>query len=384
METTLLGLALFTLVAFIFACLVLWFGNRKIKFLDEISNLPDCIYPKVSILIAARNEEKNITEALQSLLQLDYPDFEILIVNDRSTDGTGEILDRMAQGNPRLRPIHLTALPKGWLGKNHALFRAAQESTGELLLFTDADVVMQPAALRNGVQYLLAQQLDHLTAGPALKMPGRLLNLFSGFFTMAFFMYTQPWKARDGRSDKFIGVGAFNLIRASAYRAIGTHQAIAMRPDDDMRLGKLVKQRRYKSDFMHGVRMLHVEWYDSLPAVVNGLEKNIFAGLDYKLTAVILSTIATFIFWIWPFAAMFLTAGLTKIFNIATVGIILMIYGHGARLGNLKRWYGIGVPAAALFFIFLLWNSTLKTLLNRGISWRETFYSLAELKANKV
>lgn len=384
METILFGLAIFTLAAFVISCIVMWFGNRTIKFLDEIPAASSANYPKVSILIAARNEEKNIAEALQSVLQLDYPDFEILIVNDRSTDRTGEILEKMARANSIIRPLHITALPKGWLGKNHALYRAAQAATGELLLFTDADIVMHPAALRNAVQYLLVQRLDHLTASPALKMPGVWLNLFAGFFNMAFFMYAQPWKVKNSRSNKFIGVGAFNLIRAATYHAIGTHQAIAMRPDDDMKLGKLVKQHDGKSEFLHGTRMLCVEWYDSLHAVIQGLEKNIFAGLDYKLWPVIHGTIANLIFWVWPFIGMFFTGGPTQIFNFAIVGIILLIYGYGAGIGNLPRGYGIGVPIAALFFIFLIWNSTLKTLINRGINWRGTFYPLTELKANKV
>lgn len=384
MEIILLSLAIFTLGVFITAVIVMWFGFRSITALDAVAVSPLASMPKVSILIAARNEEKNLAEALQSILQLDYPDYEIIIVNDRSTDHTGEIIEQMACLHDKILPIHLTKLPSGWLGKNHALCCAAKESTGELLLFTDADIVMHPSTLQKAVHYMLAQQLDHLTASPAIKMPGRWLNLFGGFFTMAFFMYTQPWKVRNPRSAKFIGIGAFNLIRAATYCAIGTHQAIAMRPDDDMKLGKLVKKFGYKSEFVHGIKMLHVEWYDSLRAVVTGLEKNFFAGLDYKLSAVIQSTLANFIFWIWPFLGLFFTIGLTQICNITIVVIILSIYGYGAHLGNLKRCYGIGVPLMALFFIFLLWNSTLKTLRNRGIYWRETFYPLTELKANKV
>lgn len=384
METTLLGLALFTLGAFIFSTIVMWFGHRTIKSLDKISPPPPTTPPKVSILIAARNEEKHLAAALQSVLLQDYGNFEVIVVNDRSTDRTGEILDRLAHGNGAIRPIHVTRLPPGWLGKNHALYRAAQEATGQLLLFTDADVVMHPATLRQAVHYLLVEQFDHLTLSPAVKMPTAPLKLFAGFFNMAFFMYTQPWKVRNPRSDKFIGIGAFNLIRASTYHAMGTHQAIAMRPDDDMKLGKLVKQHGFKSEFAHGTRLIHVEWYDSLAAVVKGLEKNLFAGLDYNLWAAVQGTIANFIFWVWPFAGGLLTAGPTQILNLAIMVIILLIYGYGAGIGNLRRWYGIGVPLAALFFIFLLWNSTLKTLINRGIYWRETFYPLAELKANKV
>ena len=140
-------------------------GNRSIRFLADLPPLAGPL-PRVSIVIPARNEERNLEEALRSVLALDYDNLEIDVVDDRSTDRTGEILDRMAAADPRLRVVHVRELPPGWLGKNHALWLGAAKATGEFLLFTDADIVMEPTALRRAVGAMVADGLDHLTASP--------------------------------------------------------------------------------------------------------------------------------------------------------------------------------------------------------------------------
>src|ERR1044072_4267459 len=140
-------LAAVTLLVYITFGLDVVIGNRQTEKLKDIAPSQPNLWPEVSVIVAARNEERNIEEALQSLLHQDYPELEIIVVNDRSTDRTGEILNRMAARDGRLRPVHLTDLPPGWLGKNHALYFAAQQATGEYLLFAAADIVMHPAPI---------------------------------------------------------------------------------------------------------------------------------------------------------------------------------------------------------------------------------------------
>src|SRR3954451_9899572 len=146
----LLLLALATLLAHLATAVRILRGNRSIRFLRELPPI-DGPLPRVSILIPARNEERNLEEALRSVLALDYDNLEIDVVDDRSTDRTGEILDRMAAAAPRLRGVHVRELPAGWLGKNHALWLGAGKASGDFLLFTDADVVLEPSALRRAV-----------------------------------------------------------------------------------------------------------------------------------------------------------------------------------------------------------------------------------------
>ncbi len=384
MDTLSFYLAVATLVFFVGIGIDLMVGNRSIKFLKDVPTTGNAPGLKVSIIIPARNEERNIQEALRSVLSQDYEYTEIIVINDRSTDGTGAILDRMARTHPGLHVVHVRELPPGWLGKNHALFYGAQQATGDLLLFTDADIVMHPSTVRKAVGYMVGNQLDHLTITPEVRMPGVLLDVFVGAFTVFFSLYARPWKAKDPKSKRFIGIGGFNLVRKTVYRAVGMHQAIAMRPDDDLKLGKLIKHGGYRQELLFGRDMLHVEWYPSLREMINGLMKNAFAGVNYSILAIVASSIAQFLLNVWPFLGLILTHGIVRILNAVVVLLIILICWDNARFHNSRRWYGIGFPISTLLFIYIMWRSMLMTLMNNGIRWRGTHYPLAELRAKKL
>jgi len=362
----------------------LMIGNRSINYLNDVRPSGHLPAPKLSVIIPARNEERRIQDALQSVLNQDYQNVEFIIINDRSTDRTGDILARMQSVDSRLRIEHLTTLPKGWLGKNYALYSGARKATGELLLFMDADVVLQPSAISKAVFYLLKNRLDHLTIGPDIKMPGRLLGMFSLAFLIFLSLYARPWKAKDITSKRYIGIGGFNLLRTEVYNAVGTHQAIAMRPDDDLKLGKLVKKQKYRQELLWGKDMLCVEWYSSVRELIDGLMKNMFAAVEYSVVAVIAASIAQFAFNVWPLLGIFFTSGIQRLINLIIFLAILILCWDSARFYSLKRWYGIGFPLCSLLFIYILWRSMLLAIINNGINWRGTHYSLAELKANKV
>lgn len=160
--------------------------------------------------------------------------------------------------------------------------------------------MFEPTTLRRAVALIEQEGLEHLAALPDVRVPGLALNAFVAACGVFFFLYTRPWKARNARSWHHIGVGAFNLIRAGAYRAIGTHDAIAMRPDDDIKLGKLVKKRGLRQDVVYARDLVTVEWYSSLGKLIDGLMKNAFAGVNYSLVAVAVSTTALFLIYVWP------------------------------------------------------------------------------------
>ena len=383
MEIFLLVLAAGTLLLYIAISLEVTIGNRSIVFLKNVPPLAGDL-PRVSIVIPARNEEKNLEEALRSVLAQDYPNVEIVVVDDRSTDRTGEILDRMAAADPRVRVVHVTELPPGWLGKNHALELGSEGAGGDFLLFTDADVVMEPTALRRAVARMEARGLDHLTSSPEIERAGLFYEMFIGTFAVFFAMYTKPWKVGDPKTSTHIGIGAFNLVRTSAYRAVGGHRPIALRPDDDLKLGKLLKKNGYRPEFLFGHGMLRVEWYASIRELIQGLMKNAFPEVDYRLSVVILSTIAQLAVNVWPFLGLFLTTGPARLVNLAICLLILLLCAVNAPLAGVRRWYGIGFPVATLLFLYILWRSTLTILWTGGIEWRGTRYPLAELKANKV
>jgi cellulose synthase/poly-beta-1,6-N-acetylglucosamine synthase-like glycosyltransferase len=375
-------LALATLIFFaaLAVRLALEKGNRR--YLRDIP--PSRVFPPVSIIIPARNEERNIRTALQSVLAQDYPNREIIVVDDRSTDGTGAVLHDMAAGNPGVKLVRVTRLPAGWLGKNHALNLGAGLAAGQYLLFTDADVVMAPSTLSRAVSFLQQENLDHLAVGPEVTMPGLVLNCFAGAFMVFFTLYARPWKIRDPKSSCHIGIGAFNMVRATAYREAGMHEAIAMRPDDDMKLGKLLKKKGFRQGLLGGRDMLWVEWYASVGELVRGLEKNTFAGLDYRLSLLIGGTLFSFLAFVWPFAALILTSGPTLVLNVAALALLSLVYLDCAIAYGIKIRYLFGLAPATLLFIYILWRSAIIIFLHSGIDWRGTHYALRDLKRNKI
>ena len=376
MHSFLFYLAASTLVVVIAVTFDLIRGDRSIRYLRDQPPVTTTSPLKVSVIVAARNEARKIEPALQSLLEQDYPNIETIVVNDRSEDETGQILDRI----PGITVVHVTELPPGWLGKNHALHLGAERATGQWLLFTDADVHMEPSAISRAV----GCARDHIAVSPQLTMPGTLLQIFAGTFMIFFGMYARPWKAPDPRSPRHIGVGAFNLVRAEVYRAIGGHTKIAMRPDDDMKFGKLIKKSGYRQELLFGDGMLWVEWYSSVGELARGLEKNAFAAVEYQLWAVAVSTVANLLIFVWPVVALLVTGGITWWLNFAIVVLLAALYIDTGRHHEGKWWHCAGLPVMALLVLWIIWCATLKTIYRDGIDWRGTHYSLAELKANRV
>ncbi|MBP1728401.1 MAG: glycosyl transferase family 2 [Deltaproteobacteria bacterium] len=382
--TMLFWLALSTLILTTLAALDLCIGNRSVRALRDVSPVPVPASPRVSIIVAARNEQRNIRAALQSLLDLAYTDYELIVVNDRSEDTTGSILDDMARIHTRLQIIHVADLPAGWLGKNHALWIGSQQATGELLLFTDADIIMEPTVVSRAVTFLDRNGLAHLAATPSMRMPNALLGMFGAAFLVIFSLFARPWKARDPTSRCHIGIGAFNLVRSAAYRQVGGHETIRLRPDDDLKLGKIIKQSGFSQEAVYAPEFLAVEWYASLREVITGLEKNAFSGADYNVLLVLAGVLCQMLCSIWPFLAVLLVSGVPRSLYLVTVLLILLTVADAARFHLSRPWYAVGYPLMSLLFVYILVRTMLLNVIQGGIHWRGTFYSLQELKSNRV
>ncbi len=366
----------------VFIAMLLAYSDRLITRLATVPTTE--VLPRISLIAAAKDEERNIEQAIRSLVHIDYPQLQITLVNDRSTDRTGEIMSRLAREYPQLNVVTVTELPAGWLGKNHALQLGAEHSDGEWLLFTDADIIFEPTAVRRAIAYALDQRLDHLTATPDVQMNSWLLHAFVVMFSIYFTLFVKPWRVRNPKSPAHIGIGAFNLVRASVYRSIGRHEPIRMRPDDDLKLGKLIKKTGHRQDVVHGVGMIAVEWYSSLREVIVGLEKNAFAGVDYSIVFTVISSLFSLAFNVWPYAAIWIVPGPARWFYLVAV-IAQLTTAAGCAYGmKLPISTALGFPFTVMMFIYIQWRAMILTFARGGIRWRETFYSLAELKANRV
>ncbi|MBN1846362.1 MAG: glycosyltransferase [Sedimentisphaerales bacterium] len=382
MATFLLIASLLTLLGLAISHLEILVGRASIPNLQDTEPSAGAETPLVSVIVAARNEEKTIRPALESLLRQNYPHYEIIAVNDRSTDATGQILDAVARTESRLHVIHVEELPPDWLGKNHALYLASVRARGDYLLFTDADVEMAPYTLAKAVRYLLENDLDHITLAPEMRAKGRAIDMMIGTFIYYFGQSTKPWRARRPSSRYYVGIGAFNLVKANAYRAAGTHRAIALRPDDDMMLGKLLKSHGCRQRLLFGKGLIRIAWYETVPEMIAGLMKNAAASFQYSPVRVLLTCLLLLGVFVFPFAAVFCVPGPARWIYLAAAGVILATYFYGSGEYRLCRWHAVMIPFTTLVLIYILFKSTFLVYRNRGIIWRDTHYPLSKLKAS--
>lgn len=382
------GLAALTLLYWLYMLLTTTAGLKRLIPLPSANELPGDP-PLVSVIVAAKEEEASIADTVRHLLEQNYPRFEIIAVNDRSRDGTGRRLDELKRWSERrpetaipLRVVHITKLPEGWLGKNHALYQGYLQAKGKVLLFTDADVRFEPTAIRDAVVYAQTNGIDHVTLAPMMVANGFWLRLFVQYFMFSLFLFLRLWRANDDRQHRFgTGIGAFNLITRQAYEAIGTHRALAMRPDDDLRLGQLVKQARFRQRLLVGKRHLSVEWYPTLKEAVKGLEKNLFSGFRYRISYAIGGMIGQLVAFFGPFAGLLLLPRPSGIACALSAAMMLLLYAACTR--SLSRYTGkdaYALPAAVLMLIAVLGRSVWLTVKRGGIYWRGTFYPLEKLR----
>lgn len=376
-----LGWAIF---AFQLASLALFWvtGRRHLAGLAAAQPEP-AAWPRLSVVVPARDEGATIEQNLRSLLASDYPALEVVAVDDRSRDHTGEVMDRLAAADPRLTAVHVRELPEGWLGKCHAMHLGAQAARGELVLFTDGDVIFAPDALRLAVKVMQGHGLDHLVLFPDMIPGGYWENAMTSYFALAFTLLTLPPLVRTRFRFAYVGVGAFNLVRAAAYRAAGGHEPIRLDVADDLKLGKLMKRATGRQDGLVAAGALRVRWQVGLGGVIRGLEKNAFAGFGYSIPALVANTVLVALLSLFPYAAAFLYWGDSRAWGyLASVlaGHLALATG-GARFGVGAR-VGLALPVVVLAFLVAVWRSAVLTLARGGIRWRDTFYPLALLRAH--
>jgi glycosyltransferase involved in cell wall biosynthesis len=354
----------------------------------SIPKLPDTrppsTLPRLSVIVPARDEAGAIRRAVGSLLAQEYADLEVVVVDDRSRDATGDVIRELAANDPRVHAIRVDALPAGWLGKNHALWRGAALASGEWLLFTDADVVFAPGALRRAVAYAAAEGLEHLTLAPRLLARGLFLRAFVAFFAYAFIALWGAYLANDPKSRRGVGIGAFNLVRRSAYERIGTMRALSLRPDDDIRLGRRLRAFGFRQRVVNGNEVLAIEWYPSLRAAISGLEKSMYSNMEYRLTdaaGVVVFLLATMV---WPFAGLIALGGIDRLL-LGLVALCLvagLVETYRQAIGPLTPSVIVIaalLPLSAAFFVYTIGRSVFFAE-TQGVRWRGTTYPLPLLR----
>jgi glycosyltransferase involved in cell wall biosynthesis len=360
------------------------YGALKLPWIKDFSPITGTDIPRISLLFAARDEEEKLPGALATLAQIDYPGLEIIGVDDRSEDATGRMLDEFAASHPRFRAIHVQELPAGWLGKPHALQQAFEASSGEWLLFTDADVRFKTDVLRRAITMVTERNLDHLSLFGDVEMVGFWEKVVVTFFGMAFHMATAPSEVINPKSGAYVGVGAFQLMKRSAYEAAGTHRRLAMEVVDDMKLGKIVKQAGFRSAVGIAQDSVVVRWHAGARNLINGVTKNFFAVSGFSVSKVAIAIVGLFLMNVLPFAGLIFGHGWVRVLAGICVVIVLCLHAGVDMVMRVSPLYCFTVPIGAVLFAYMLLRSTVYTLKQGGIIWRGTFYPLEALKRGAV
>ncbi|HXP23614.1 MAG TPA: glycosyltransferase family 2 protein [Candidatus Sulfotelmatobacter sp.] len=382
----LIGILFFGLIALFWITygLKVAYGAARLPWLKDFPAARDEECPHISVVFAARDEEEKLPAALATLVAIDYPRLEIIAVDDRSTDATPRLLDQFAAAHPQLKVVHIHELPPGWLGKPHALQNAYEVSSGEWLVFTDADVQFQRDSLRRVVSLVRDRGLDHLALLGDVKRCGFWDNVLISFFAMGFQLATDPYQVSNPHSRSYVGVGAFQMLKRSAYETCGTHRRLAMEVVDDMKLGKLVKQSGFRSAVAVAQHAVSVEWHIGLQNLVRGVEKNFFAGAQFSLGLAAAQILALLAMNVVPFVGLFLGHGWIRAFAVIAVLIALCFHLGVDVVMQISPLYCLTLPLGAAVFAYMVLRSTVVTLRQGGIIWRDTFYPLDELRRGQV
>ncbi len=380
------SILLFGLIAFFWTTygLKVAYGALRLPWLKDYAPSADSACPRISLILAARDEQEKLPASLATLVAIHYPALEIIAVDDRSSDATGQILDEFAAKHSQLKVVRVRELPKGWLGKPHALQSGYEASNGALLIFTDADVKFEPDALRRVVTLFRERDLDHLTLLGDVERSGFWDTVLISFFGMGFQLATDPHNVGNPNSRSYVGVGAFQMLRRAAYEKSGMHRRLAMEVVDDMKLGKIVKMAGFRSGVAVAQNYVSVAWHLGLGNLVRGVEKNFFAGAQFRVPVAAAQILALLVMNVVPFVGLLFGHGWIRV--LAAISVLI---GICFQLGvdvvmRVSPLYCLTLPLGATIFAYMVLRSTVITLRQGGIVWRDTFYPLEELRRGLV
>jgi glycosyltransferase involved in cell wall biosynthesis len=377
------------LLAWLVALIWLWkvtaaaFGLPRVpNLLLPQHNISPAGSPSITVIVPARNEAADIAATLHSLLAQDYTNFQIIAVDDRSTDQTGALIDTIAsEHGDRLRALHITKLPPGWLGKTHAMALAARHAATDYLLFTDADVLFHPTAIRLALANAVATSADHLVIIPTPTTHRWGESAILGFLQIFSLWAARPWRISDPKAKHdAIGIGAFNLLRREAYEQVGGFESLRMRIIEDIGLGRRIKNAGLAQRVCFGRGLVRVHWASGVGGLVNVMTKNLFSAFRFYIWLALLGCLWFLVFFVAPAAGFFFAP--TRVPAILTFAAVAYAYRLLSRHSNISTWNALFSAFSALIFAFALLRSMFITCKQGGVIWRGTFYPLAELRKN--
>ncbi len=337
----------------------------------------------VSVLIPARNEEANIERCLRSVLEQNYGNFEIIVLNDNSTDRTVEIVNSVK--DVRLRMTDGKTLEKGWVGKNFACHQLQTEAKGDYLLFIDADTELNKDCIANAVTFAVENRTGLLSIMPweeSVTFWEKLVIPMLYFAVMAFLPV--PLIERSKRREFSMGNGQFMLFKRSCYDIIGGHESLKNRIVEDVWLSRRVKEFGQKLIFADGTNIMKCRMYSSFDEVWNGFSKNFFAGLAFSKAGLIAVIITYFTLFILPVITLIYGLIISD-FNILFLSItaffipVIIRISHSVKF-NQPFWFSFINFSSCIFLISVSINSFRIIKFGKGANWKGRNYTENEIK----
>jgi glycosyltransferase involved in cell wall biosynthesis len=334
--------------------------------------------PLVSVIVPARDEERDIRRTVTALLAQTYPALEVIVVDDRSTDATPAILAELAAGDPRLLVVKGDEPPPGWLGKPAALHRGSLQARGELLLFMDADILYAPDAIAAAVSYIEEREVSLLTLFPQIEMHGFWEHVLMPNLAVFLFCFVPLWAANRSRAPLFaIGGGPGNLVRRGDYDAAGGHEALSDSVVDDVALARLLRRGGFRTEAVRASDFVSMRMYHGLGEIVAGFTKNAFAvfGRRYSVAAILLAVCG--VFHLLPFA-LALVGDRLALITVGLITLTRLLLFRTLRYGVVNALLGHPLMIAGWGYIML--RSVWFTGIRRQLHWRGRTYDAGKTR----
>jgi len=345
--------------------------------------------PKVSIIVAARNEQDALPAVLESMLALDYPDYEIILVDDDSRDRTGAIADEWAgkpAGRGRLKVIHNRELPPDWYGKVHALHLAASAAAGEWILATDADMVFHPSILRVAMSCALEHGVQFLSVVPEFEFGSFWEKVVLPAFTFLICSLYPLRLVNDPKSSRAMAVGAFILMKREDLNALGGYARLRKVVIEDLRLAELFKRHGRRIYLAASRGLFHTRMYSSGGEMFEGLSRSAFEGTGFSVSRILGGVFLANLLGVFPWVALFirilcdLRLGGPALHDpslfvaLMACAVASLVYLPFTRHSRIRVLYLFALPLAALFYSCVSINSALASIIGRGVPWKGRHY----------
>lgn len=354
---------------------------REIRAVKDLPDAPHAELPSLSVIIPACNEGQTIGAALERWAAQDYPQLELRLVNDRSSDETGEIMERLGARDARVTVTHIDTLPPGWLGKVHALHVGSGKARGEWLLFTDADVHLHGRTLEKAVGHAVKHGLDHLVGIPQLQPREFWLDVAVALFNRIPMLTMRVWDVENPHSKASAGIGAFNLVRREALERTPGLEWLRLEVADDVTLGQMLKAHGARQSMVHGREAITVQWYGTFSEMLRGTEKIWLSSTgNYQPAGLAAIILVWTVLELSPFIAVRLNPA-------AGAALIATSYAVNLNARRFHAWKPILPallwPVGSLMLAYSGLRAAWVAQKRGGLDWRGTVYPLEELRKGK-